>query len=412
MQSEVASAVHICIVTHNVIKGDGQGRVNYEIVAEALRRNYRLTLVATRVAPEFASDPLVEWIPIGVDRWPTQLVRNQVFAAKSSLKLLFRRKQFDLVIMNGFITWLGCDINNIHFVHSSWLKSPVHPSRLSKSVSGWYQYLFTWLNARLEKRAFSKAKLLVPVSGKVRRELEDIGCQPSKIRVIANGVDLDEYNPDIHPWTPNRAELGLPEKVPLALFAGDLRTTRKNLDTVLKALVQVKPLHLAVAGDATDSPFPAMAKQLGIGDRVHFLGYRRDMADIMKRVDFFVFPSRFEACSLVVLEALAAGLPVITTYESGSSELIDESQAGQRAGFVLDHPDDVDGLARAMALLTQDEALRESMGKAARNNVSTRSWQNITSDYMSLFEEMSVLKRESYNTPKAKDRFGLANRRP
>jgi len=403
--------VHICIVTHNIVKGDGQGRVNYEIVAEGLRRNHRLTLIATRVAAEFESHPLVEWIPIGVDRWPTQLVRNQVFAAKSSWKLWLRRKQFDLVIMNGFINWLGCDINNIHFVHSSWLKSPVHPSRLNNSISGWYQYLFTWLNARLEKQAFSKADILVPVSRKVQQELEAIGCPPSKIKVIANGVDLDEYNPIIYPWTPDRAELGLPEQVPLALFAGDIKTTRKNLDTVLKALTHVGDLHLAVAGDTTDSPFPAMAHRMGIGERVHFLGYRRDLAEIMKRVDFFVFPTRFEACSLVVLEAMAAGLPVITTYESGSSELIDIGDPERKAGFVMEHPDDLPGLVNAMTVLTREAGVRLAMGEAARRNVTERSWKTITSAYMALYEETAERKAGKRTGERHHDGIGLAERR-
>ncbi len=64
---------------------------------------------------------------------------------------------------------------------------------------------------------------------------------------------------------------------PLALFVGDIRSRRKNLELVLHALTEVRGLHLAVVGDTARSPYPAMAAELGVMDRVHFLGYRRDV---------------------------------------------------------------------------------------------------------------------------------------
>ena len=89
----------------------------------------------------------------------------------------------------------------------------------------------------------------------------NIGVSRSQIRVILNGVDTEEFSPG----EASRQKLGLPENVPLAMFAGDIRTPRKNLDTVLRALVKVPDLHLAVVGNPEGSPFPKLAASLGLG---------------------------------------------------------------------------------------------------------------------------------------------------
>lgn len=76
--------IKICITTSALIKGDGQGRVNYEIAREAIRRGHHLTLLATRVAPELQDNSFVNWIDIPVKGWKTQLLRDIVFAQRSA----------------------------------------------------------------------------------------------------------------------------------------------------------------------------------------------------------------------------------------------------------------------------------------------------------------------------------------
>lgn len=380
--------MNICIVTHKLLKGDGQARVNYELVKELQRQNHRVTLLATEVTPELLEHPGTSWVKVPVKGWPTQLVKNLVFSVLSTWKLLPLKRSFDLVMVNGFITWARSDVNAVHFVHSSWLRSPAHPFRLKKNLSGLYQFMFTSLNSLFEKVAFSRTGHLVPVSEKVKREVQDIGVR-ADIRVIMNGVDIREFSPEPEPGI-SRKELGLPEGVPLALFAGDIKSSRKNLDSVLKAMVQIKELHLAVAGSTAGSPYPKLAEQLGLGGRVHFLGFRRDIPHIMKNADFFVFPSRYEACTLAVIEALAAGLPVITTYQSGVSELI---QSEQQAGFVLENPEDVDGLQDAMKQLTASPSLRKRLGLNARAVAERQSWDRVARNYIDLFQDVLASKK-------------------
>lgn len=370
----------LCIVTHKIKIGDGQGRVNYEVVKEAIRRGYHLTLLASEVAPELENNNKVNWIAISVKGYPTEFIRNFIFAKKSRDWLQKYRSHIDLVKVNGAISMAAADVNAVHFVHSSWLRSPVHISRNRRDLYGLYQWLFTALNARWEKQAFQTAKVVVAVSEKVAQELVNIGVPRSRIRVIVNGVDLQEFAPGVA----SRHQLGLPENVTLALFAGDIRTPRKNLDTVLHALVKVPDLHLVVVGHTEGSPFPQLAASLGLNERVHFVGYRRDIADIMRAVDLFVFPSRYEACTLVLLEALASGLPVITATATGGAELVTPE-----CGVVLPDSDDADALAAALLSLVSARILMQQMGQAARSVAEQHSWTTMAQTYVDLFEELS-----------------------
>lgn len=379
----------ICIVTPSVIKGDGQGRANYEIVCEAIRRGHHVTLLASRVDQELQQSSLVKWISIPVKGWPTQLIRDMVFSEQSASWLRKHRLEFDLVQVYGAITSAPGDVNTVQFVHNAWLQSPVHTSRLRRDFYGAYHWLYTTLNVHWEKKGFVRAKVVVAVSEKISEELVDIGIPRDRIRVILNGVDLHEF----FPGSADRRILGLPQEVTLALFVGDIRTNRKNLDTVLHALVQVPELHLAVAGDTVGSPYPHLAEKLEIGERVHFLGYRRDVAELMKAADLFVFPSRYEACTLVLLEAMASGLPVITATTAGGAEIVTPE-----CGVVLPDSDDINALVQALSILKSDSERRSRMGQAAQATANQHSWASKAISYVDLFEELANNDHHCYHT--------------
>ena len=370
----------LCIVTHKLKKGDGQGRVNYEVVKEALNRNHQLTLIASEIAPEIQYQSEITGVYIPVKGIPTELLKNLLFSQKSAAWLRQHRQSFDVIQVNGAITATNADVNAVHFVHSSWLKSPAHISRIRRDLYGAYQWFYTAVNANWEKKSFQQAQVIVAVSQKVKEELVSIGVPSTKIRTIINGVDLEEFTPG----NTSRTQLGLPENVPLALFVGDIRTTRKNLDTILHGLVKVPNLHLAVVGSTEGSPFPQLAASLGLGKRVHFLGYRRDIAEIMRTADVFVFPSRYEACTLVLLEAMASGLPVITATSTGGAELVTSE-----SGIVLPDCNEIDGLSKAMLSLVSNSLLMESMGKAGRSVAEQHSWKIMAQTYVDLFEELN-----------------------
>lgn len=371
--------MHIGIVTHKVLRGDGQGRVNYEVARAAVRRGHRVVLLASEVAPELVTNHLITWIQIPVDGWFTNLLRNQAFAWKSSRWLRAHRDEPDVVLANGFITWYPVEVNAVHFVHSAWRRSPVHVARIRRGPYAWYRWIYTTLNAHWEKRAFRQAQVIIAVSNQVRDELTEIGIPAERIQVISNGVDPEEFSPG----AVDRRPLGLPEGVLLGLFVGDIRTPRKNLDTVLEAMREVPPLHLAVVGNVEGSPYPKMASRLGINDRVHFLGYRCDVPQIMRAADLCLCPSRYEPFSLVLAEALASGLPVITARTVGAAHLVTPA-----CGIILEDPDDTVALVHALRTLASDDMLRETMGRAGRAVAEHHSFKQMAQQYVDLFEEL------------------------
>lgn len=368
--------MHIAIVTNRFIEGEGQGRVNVEIAHAAARAGHTVTCVAACVADRLLAEPNVRWARMPNANSPFALIGNQRFARASTRWLDNHGRTVDLVVGNGFNTWAQVDVNIVHFVHSAWRQSPVHDSRIRPGADGLYQWVYSAVNAWLERRILPRAQHIVAVSEKVRDELIVLGLSPESISVIHNGVDIDEFTP--RDQGPTATDLD--SEHPIALFVGDIRTPRKGLDTTLKALQSVPDLKLAIAGDTEGSPYPAMAEELGIADRAHFLGFREDIPALMRSADLFVFPSRYEACSLVLLEAMAAGLPIITARTAGGAELVTAD-----AGIVLEDPDDVDRLGAALTRLAADSEERSTMSAAARKIAEGLSWTRVASMYLDLF---------------------------
>jgi glycosyltransferase involved in cell wall biosynthesis len=367
----------LAFVSHRFQRNDGQGRVNYEIVMAALEHGYHVTIVASHCEGEISSHPQARYVRIGGTGLPTELLRNLVFAWSSARWIRRHRDELDLVQGNGFVTWEACDVVAAHFVHTAWRKSRYYPFT-SVSPYSLYQRLYTWLNSRWEKQAFVAAKRVVAVSKGVAQELTALGVSIDRIDVIYNGVDTDQFRPGVC----DRRPFGLPSDVPLALFVGDIRTPRKNLDTVLRALQHAPEIHLAVAGSVKGSPYPGLARELKVSERVFFLGKVSQIPALMQSVDIFVFPSRYEAHPLVVLEAMASGLPVIVSGNFGAEEFLG---AG---GEILKDPNDVTALATFMNNLLLIPEKRRAMALAARRGALEMRWSTMAKAYVDIYAQL------------------------
>ncbi len=365
--------MRLALVTHNVTTGDGQGRVMRELALHAARAGAVVTLLADRVDADLEEQPglEIEWLRVKPRMQSPNLVKVAEFA-RAATAILQRQRRWDVVHANGYVLNLPHQVNTAHFVHGA------QPSVGGFGPGRAYRQLYQAANSRWEKRAFGQASRLVAVSSVVREELLAIGVGSERVTVIPNGVH------PAPPCTLTRSALGLPSDRPVALFAGDLRTPRKNLDTVLKSLALLPQFHLAVAGAPEGSPFPALAEKLGVTDRVTWLGFRTDLPALYGIADIFLCPSRYEPFSLVLLEALAAGTPVVTSGRVGAAELAD-----RRCTAVIPDPDDVNALAHAWRSLWEEtrdngEAVRDAAVATARRY----SWARMGEAYMGLYQEM------------------------
>ena len=369
----------IAIVAHLFGFRDGQGRVNYEVAKAVLDAGHELTMLAHECADDLATHRRAKFVKFPESSIPTQFMRNWSFAVRSARWLRRHRNSFDVIQANGFVTLEPVDIVAAHFVHSSWHKHPAYPFRLpSARPYVLYQNLFTWFNARFEPSVYGRAKAVAAVSRRTGREVQALGVDPAKIHVIYNGVDTKTY----HPGPSDRARFGLPQNATIALFVGDIRTPRKNLDTVLCAMRHLPELHLAVAGDTTGSPYLDMARELGVSTRVSFLGKTSEIALLMRSVDLFVFPSRYEAHPLVLMEALASGLPVIAS--SGIAQGEDFADACVLVG----DPNDAESLSNTISELLNSPAMRQRLSAKARERALQMEWSVTRSKYLKLYDEV------------------------
>lgn len=155
------------------------------------------------------------------------------------------------------------------------------------------------------------------------------GVRPDRLAYIPNGVVADDYAaPKAREAL--RAELGLAPESRLAGVVGRL-THQKGLDVLLDALAEpgLALLNLFVAGVGEEQGrLMAQAQRLGIAERIHFAGYRRDVPHILGALDLYAHPARFEGMPNALLEAMAAGCPIVATNVDGNSELIEDGAHG------------------------------------------------------------------------------------
>jgi glycosyltransferase involved in cell wall biosynthesis len=188
---------------------------------------------------------------------------------------------------------------------------------------------------------------------------------PDVVHVIGNTVEVDA----IQAAAPvPRAGLGVAASAFLVVAVARL-SEQKGLDVLLRALPEVEHVDLAVAGDGPDrAALAELAASLGVDARVRFLGRRADVAALLAAADAFVLPSRREGQPLALLEAMAAGRPIVATAVPGVDELVEDG-----ATALLVPPDDPAALAGALCRLRDDPSLRLSLGRAAAAAARVRS---------------------------------------
>lgn len=312
--------------------------------------------------------------PMAKPRWV-----NQLWFAWQTWRLT--RQGFDIVHSHEN-TWHG-DLQTVHV--RPFKLGLFHGRKGLKRVQRWLS-LFTsprlltywWLEAaRFSPRP---RRQIVATSNQVMAEtLCAYPHTATHMHVIAPGVNLPQ-NQAVP--ADARQQLALPQDVPLALFVGN-DYAKKGLGTLLQALAEVPNLHLAVVGNSQHiATFRLKAEQLQLANRVHFLGSLPDVTPAYCAADLLVHPTTEDTYAMVVLEAMAYGLPVIvssTPYCGIAAELIHEQQA-----LILGDPRNFQALSRLLTHLQASPPLQEQLRAAGRRFASERSWQAVAHCHLSL----------------------------
>jgi glycosyltransferase involved in cell wall biosynthesis len=219
-------------------------------------------------------------------------------------------------------------------------------------------------SSRLQLRALAAGvDRYIAVSRDVADELsERFGWPAAKIRVGYNAVEIDRFGGP--PPAGLREQIGGDPERPLVLTPARL-DEQKGLPVLLRAAADLPGVDFVLAGEGPErTSLEALAGEMGIADRVHFLGYRDDISQLLAACDVFALPSLYEGSSLAVLEAMAAGRPVVSSAIGGTDELIDDGADG-----LLISPGDATGLADALRHLLDDADLRTTFAQRARERV-------------------------------------------
>ncbi|MEO1235390.1 MAG: glycosyltransferase family 4 protein [Planctomycetota bacterium] len=382
----------LIIVNHTFSIRDGQGQVNRRLVEAMARHGHRVKVV-TGDADDRFGEPSVEVRVAKVpSRLPTPLA-HQWFAWRVGRTLRAWREPGDRVVLNGSMAYRRCDLNLCHFVHAAWLRSAGHDWAKDRSPKSAYQWLFTRGNAAWERLAYRQARRVIAVSERVKQDLMDhVGVPAAKIDVVPNGLDLGRFTAgedavDTDTDASWRASLKLDGSMFVVGFCGDLKTRRKNLDVLLRAVATLpERVHVVAAGAFEGGPYPALVETLGLSNRVHLLGRVHDMPNFFRGCDAFVGLSHYEPWGLMLAEAMASGRAVVAADSVGAAGLIREGENGLR----LRDPDDARGLAARLSRLVDDPDLRGRLGRAARETAEGLDWPVIGRRYHQLITALAA----------------------
>ena len=347
-------------------------------ITERLARNtqFEIHVFANRWV---AASDKIKFHKVPIIRFPRWL-RPLSFAWFASW--MIRRGNFDLVHTHE---WIGMgDIYSVHAVpHAGWIRD-VRKKRPS---------LFDRARIAIERKSIKNggSARFFPVSSiaieAFRREYATL---PGQWQALAPGVDLARFaTPDrVACRNEIRGRYGIGASDILLLFVG-MNFEVKGLDTILEALAKAKSaqpganIRLLVVGRGNEEKFRSLAQTLGIDDAVIFAGKQNDGLEIYYRAaDIFIMLSKFDTFGMVVLEAMAAGLPVIVSPNVGAKDLVEEGING----FVLPTHLDADAAANRIVQLSITEQ-RDAMGAAAAQTASLHDWERLAEKMEQIYQE-------------------------
>lgn len=204
----------------------------------------------------------------------------------------------------------------------------------------------------------------------------------NRLKVIYNGVDQTEFHPGLREAynASVREMLGLPEQALVLLFVAR-NFERKGLRLLIEALPLVADadpsVHLVVVGKGKEKPYQREAVRAGIGERVRFAGETARIAPLYAIGDIFVLPTRYDPFSNACIEALAAGIPVVTTRENGAAEIIRPGETGMVLSSAADREELAAGISRFLSLASRREARAKASASVQDLTVEENARQTV-----------------------------------
>ena len=377
MSARAGLAPRIALVRSRYDPSGGAERFVQGAVAALKSQGASLTIV-TRSWPDHDGSALV-LDPFHVG----SLWRDASFARAACAEIA--RRRFDLVQSHERIAC--CDIYRAgDGVHAEWLAQRARVqspwAALATRMSPHHRYLLA-----AERALFTSSRLRAVIcnSEMVMREVKERFATPAeKLVLIRNAVDSARFHPGLRDEMRGavRQQLGIAPDANVALHVGS-GFERKGVNAFLAALARAgtRPWGIVVGKDKHAPRYAALARRLGIGGRVRFVGAVSDVRPYLAAADAFLLATLYDPFPNAALEAMASGLAIVTTTRCGAAELVVEGETG----FVRDALD-VAGLSEALTRLDPVNAAR--MGAAARASVARFTPEAMAAEYLALYARL------------------------
>jgi len=373
--------VNVGIAVHQYAASEGTGGYVVELLPR-IARVHRVTLYAARIAAP---------VPPGVQVVRVPAVMRRAYSAILSFPLGLRlvRQAHDLFHVQGWIS-SSADVVTAHIVMAAW-REAARAARIATPLGE--RTLGPFVQER-EASLLRRARRVIAPSAKVRDEIARWYGRSDGVSVVHHGFP-GVGDASGSGWVSSRAgssartadedhsharrTLALPPDAIIALFVGDLR---KGFDTALEAVRQVPGVRLAVVSRSARGPVMERAERAGMLDRLDWIGALEDTAPAYDAADFLLHPTIYDAFGLVVAEAMAHGLPAVTTRAAGIAELIRHGESGW-----LVEGDPAAGTLAAVRALAQDAGLRQRLGAGARTAARRRTWDDVATETLAVYQE-------------------------
>lgn len=370
-------------VLHRIFSAHAGGAENYAVrIAEQLAQRHEVHVFAQEIEHAGGALHLHRIGPsVRKPRWVNQLL--YAFTAARAT-----RSGFDIVHSHE-----NTACGDIHSIHVKSVRQGLFgQARGFRRAMRWLKVatsprLLTYV--RLEGARFrpEPGRHVVVVSDAMRDEIARAYPEAAgRLEVVMPGVDMPGVDLPVLPGdrAQARARLGLPLEATLLLFVGN-DYARKGLQTLLEALEQLPAaVHVAVAGKPGQrATFQTEAQRLGVAGRVHFLGSLADLAPAYHAADVLVHPTREDSFAMVVLEAMAHGLPVVVSAAPWcgiSASLRDGEEA-----LLLPDPHDAKALAAQVERVLADPLLRERLVLAGTARAQASGWDRAAEKFEAIY---------------------------
>jgi UDP-glucose:(heptosyl)LPS alpha-1,3-glucosyltransferase len=293
-------------------------------------------------------------------------------------------KFFDICLAQP-TRYFSPNVCEMQFVYKEWTKFMIK-NKLLKSTD-----LGSRITPLIEGYNLKKSKAIIAISKRVKNEvLENYPDVPKdKIHVVYSGVNLKEFHPRYRKFYLKeiREKHSIPLNDIVILFVGN-PFGRKGLEFAIKAFatLEFKNLTFLISGKDNPKPYQLLAKKLGISDKIRFnIGLTSEIYKYFAASDIFLFPTLYEPFGLVILEAMASGLPVVTSKIAGAAELIEDG----KEGLLLENPKNPKEIADKLNYLLSNESLLRKMGRDARKKAEQYSWKKTAEEMLKVFEEVA-----------------------